>query len=1197
MNTEMNMTDAEVAIPVDEIKGNRRPNTEELIAALACDRITIGEWNADIERAGLPAELALIMSAWQDKAVTIPSPVFTKHNDARVWGHISEALRTHPIALGMAPRIDSKEWRTVEGTLGGFIDQCSKFDVRFDKDGLSFTQGPMKPGARLHASMQRMDAMVIDIDTGQPVAPRLARLRKLGWFAIVPTTHSHMKDVSEIAHKAFIRRLPDGQEPTLADAVEYLREVKHYEPAILEGATLIDAAKTDKDGKVWIVVKHAPMPKMRIILPLAKRFEIESRAGNSPEKRRKIAAEWRALYKAVCEMIGANYDETCTNLNRGFYYPSRKKVGIGVPVHAHIDILAGELLDLDTIVVPDVSNDNDPYAVAGKEMGGNSNANDGKDPEGKLFFAKYGKRFEAARFFEERDPDPQGFVVQRERGGHTHRCPFEHEHTPMANGQRDMGFYVVNAREDADNMEAGAVARCSHNSCKGRDRIDFVGEMLRQAEMTWADLGEYVPGIEGEDDFDPALFGGGEAESTVAPDAPAVQPYKTPAMAKQIVRTMVDKEEGIQIARNIGASDFSPGELDELAKMLSKKTGIGVRALKDEFKLWKPAAKRKGGGKVRSAKPDWLPDGFQVEQAHIVRVVYDDDANIPICDVFRDPALKRDNEGGKWGLRVVFDDLDGNEHEMIVPRDRLVSDASGLIADMVKQGFGVVMDKRSKDWLVTLLGELARRKNLPRVLEVNRPGWHRDGKLFVTPTGEVIGAEDTEEVTLCPDTKAEGAVRKGTMAGSKEVFAACFELPKQWHWALLACCSFAGPVQQLLGELEESGGIGVVGLSGYGKTTGQYVQASAWTDPTAKGCLVECDATLNALEENFLIGTGSTLALNEAHHLPAKVYAQLPFKIAGGRERGRMLRSGKGNREQIGWSLFVTVNCERHARELLGSEGIVMDAGHVARIPEVNVSGDKLPGDHPVLLRMKGAAEHFGHLGPAFVRALIAEGWATPEGRKKLRQEIGALANEIANGDPNLVRPARKFALARWAGEAARRYGLLPADADVAGRLGTAWGTFADGQDATALQGVERAIRKLRETILTKWDTLIVKPGSEFNANGRDIIGYYTAEDGDGVICILADKLAGAGGGTDTAEGIAKELGSRNLLVKHGKNLKHDYVPGKGRLAHYRLPLLKFCPDDVARMLCDIDESGERRQRAGTQPDPIAVAAQEMKTR
>ncbi len=761
-------------------------------------------------------------------------------------------------------------------------------------------------------------------------------------------------------------------------------------------------------------------------------------------------------------------------------------------------------------------------------------------------------------------------------------APFDSLHSNHGD-PNDGGFFARNW-DDADPGEDGegrGYCRCSHGHGNEHTTLDYIQAACEQAGITsWQDLEPYVDILEGDrpynlDDFIEAFASLDDAKSSI--DAVA----KGDALA------------GGRLARRIGASRFSAAEADILKKALAQKSGLGLR----------PIAKEMGDGKSKarnSAKAEaadvtkakngeafsWLPAGYVAEQGSIWRIIGDgDDArHIELCHLFRDPALKRDQDGGNWGLRIVFDDSDRLQHERIISRDRLANDAPALIGELFADGLGVVMTKESKDWLITLLGEIARSRDLPRVREVNRPGWHQDGQVFVTPLGEVIRAQadDTgETIILADNAGAPDKASKGDLIGSRAVFAACFEVPEQWHWSVCACAAFAGPVQQLLGDSEESGGIGIVGPSGHGKTTGLAVQTSAWTNPKAtKGNLVELRATINSLEASCRTATGTTLALNEAHHLSPKDYAQLPFMVAGGAEKGRMGRSVKANRQTIGWSVFAVINSEKHAKDILAGDGIKQLAGHVARFPETNISGTvKLPGNHPVLSPLAGYAEHYGHAGPAFVRRLIAEGWNATEGREKLRREVDAITAELATGDPNLTRPARKFALVRWVGEAARRYGLFPANADVAGQVGKSWQSFLDGPDARALQGVKRAIETLRGAILTQWEKTIVSLDRTPAEYGQPPVGYWDEE----YIYVRAECLADLAGGTDTPQAIAQELHRMGALQARKEQYCHAYLPRKGNLSHYRLTLLEFGPDDAVEGIAEIDpETGRRRRRQGT---------------
>lgn len=88
----------------------------------------------------------------------------------------------------------------------------------------------------------------------------------------------------------------------------------------------------------------------------------------------------------------------------------------------------------------------------------------------------------------------RGEVILDDRGdvdGKLHiECPFEAEHTSNADG----GTFVRNAgdRQKAPkDLTPGFVIYCSHNACDGRDRLEFIEEMLETGLLTEADLTDW----------------------------------------------------------------------------------------------------------------------------------------------------------------------------------------------------------------------------------------------------------------------------------------------------------------------------------------------------------------------------------------------------------------------------------------------------------------------------------------------------------------------------------------------------------------------------------------------------------------------------------------------------------------------------------------------------------------------------------
>src|SRR5262249_20546530 len=88
-----------------------------------------------------------------------------------------------------------------------------------------------------------------------------------------------------------------------------LREVRAFEPWVLDGAEV-------RRNLSNCVVTHKPLPRFRVVVPLAKPILLADLGGTF-----EIANErWRSLYRAIGQKLGIrHYDVSCEDPSRLFY--------------------------------------------------------------------------------------------------------------------------------------------------------------------------------------------------------------------------------------------------------------------------------------------------------------------------------------------------------------------------------------------------------------------------------------------------------------------------------------------------------------------------------------------------------------------------------------------------------------------------------------------------------------------------------------------------------------------------------------------------------------------------------------------------------------------------------------------------------------------------------------------------------------
>lgn len=415
---------------------------------------------------------------------------------------VKTAASSMPITLMRGRRRDESQgkWKEIESTFDAFADVLLAHSEG-EKDGPCFLQGQSADGQRKSAAQIANYILGVDLDSGAPLGDVMATIQKAGLEAIIYTTHSHLKDTSVIKRDHFLKKM--GATDADPDLIrQYLVEYKGMLPAIVEELEVIDDAKHTGEGVV-ILVQHNPVPKFRAVFPLTEPFIFAKRGGSQQD----AILEWKERYAGFCTKLGFFFDEKCVDPARLFYFP-RHAAGdsrfntlriIGKPLN---------LDDYDRIKMSRRSRRPagpvNAFTAAAGDVGGDS------DDEADRYVTKagfnlrgwamrYAKKFEVQTMLE--DAVGGDFIREPRQGkpGTHVECPFEAEHTNLGGG----GTYVVNAGDNFDDgFDGGFTFHCVHNACAGRDRLDFLKELIDEEIISVEDLTakEYLLELEEEEE-------------------------------------------------------------------------------------------------------------------------------------------------------------------------------------------------------------------------------------------------------------------------------------------------------------------------------------------------------------------------------------------------------------------------------------------------------------------------------------------------------------------------------------------------------------------------------------------------------------------------------------------------------------------------------------------------------------------------
>lgn len=376
-----------------------------------------------------------------------------------------------PYTVTVGAGRDSMNWKPQTLPLGQIFAFMAQHKEG-KKDGLSFVLADMAPGMRKIDAVKSLGFVGLDIDTGMSTEEINQRLAKLGCLAICYTTHSHMKGQTEVRKDTMTRwALKNEIDPKAADLVQrYLQQEKHYDPSVAKTAVVIEE-KHQNEG-ITLIVKHKPMAKHRIVLPLEEPFEIAKEGNTQKEAQNR----WRLIPQALARMLGdLPIDRTGSDANRLYYLPRHDK---GAPFEG--SIFGGPRLNWKKL------NLTDPLAEAADEM--NKGRSKSITPEGRelgRWFLKKGHGFQLAEVIRDYAPDrvrsDMGTKIEIE-------CPFDENHS-NAGDPDDRACMVANA---GDGPAESFVVSCRHESCQDPTSLDFIGKMIKDGWFEKAALEDEV---------------------------------------------------------------------------------------------------------------------------------------------------------------------------------------------------------------------------------------------------------------------------------------------------------------------------------------------------------------------------------------------------------------------------------------------------------------------------------------------------------------------------------------------------------------------------------------------------------------------------------------------------------------------------------------------------------------------------------
>ncbi|MDP4024441.1 DUF927 domain-containing protein [Methylobacterium sp. NEAU 140] len=536
---------------------------------------------------------------------------------------------------------------------------------------------------------------------------------------------------------------------------------------------------------------------------------------------------------------------------------------------------------------------------------------------------------------------------------------------------------------------------------------------------------------------------------------------------------------------------------------------------------------------------------------------------VPVASPFGVTArLRYVDQGDAYGLRLVVEDMGGKRREIDVDRATFAKQGAAETRAML---YGAGM-RAEGDGEHIAVKALKAADPEAEIAVVRRPGWHdlEDGgdKFFVCPSGEIIGLPPGRALELSNGSRiSEVIARGGTLEGWKAAIAAAAEVTRCPHWTIGTLAGFAAVLISLTDHA--SCGINLSGYTSGGKTTSQRLAVSVWSRAALDqrdSLLQSARATANGLEGMASRASGTILALDDLGHLHGKELGRIIYSLSSGVGKGRMTADAKMRASYV-WSTFVILSSEKSLEEKVRGEGGEWTGGMAARIPDIDIDGVDRSVDRSIMARIEAVDQHFGHAGPAFVRALVSHGLHREAAA--IREGIDNTASRFAGrgAESARKRAALPFAIMLTAGRMARdKFGLLPAGMDIEGAIKWAWESFGASTDAIALDPEAQAIHGLQAWIAERWDTSIHRNDLDTSQGDRRpnqrADGWYS----DKAVFIPTRNIVAAAGGALKESEIARVLKTRGLIcqTKSEKHLYIDYIPKIGSVKAYALSRSEF---------------------------------------
>lgn len=481
------------------------------------------------------------------------------------------------LVISVGKNANSMKWRGDRMPVAKLISILARHPEGRQKDGPGFVLAEIAGGNRRKQAVARCYGVGLDIDVGLSGAAIDAALVAFGHLGVRYTTFSNGKTISKLNKDKLVKWCDKhGIEFDGAGVLRFLDEESRWDKTLL-GSAEYTGDSHEPEG-LMACVSHAPMPKHRIVLPLAEPFDPTKVANTHAEGMRMWAAVCRSVARALGDLP---MDNSAVDPSRLFYFPRHPK---GRPHET--TIMGGPLLDWRTLDLGAAPSEGFEAEVTRTSSGKSRSTTKEGQALGKWSIG-HAHGFQIADairdFAEDRIRTPGSTKIDIE-------CPFDEDHSNPGDPE-DRGCFAVNAGDGPSEI---FTIKCQHDACASRTNLDHLGKMLKDG---W---------------FDQTVLEDGVYNPQVGADGAAGQPDEVPRIEPRKIDAMIEAMEPRDSnARNkiIAAIARLASEADRemLLAALKGKTGVRISTLRSEVESRRPREAQIADGEVTV-----LDDGHSV---------------------------------------------------------------------------------------------------------------------------------------------------------------------------------------------------------------------------------------------------------------------------------------------------------------------------------------------------------------------------------------------------------------------------------------------------------------------------------------------------------------------------------------------------------------------------------------------------------